>query len=127
MNNIKAIGACLAAVFTYLFGGMDTLMQVLMCMVAIDFLSGVLGAIVQQKLSSSIGFVGIAKKVGIFLVVAVAHILGQALGIAEIRSLVIGFYMANEGISILENISKMGVPFPDKLLDILQQLKDGKE
>lgn len=119
--------AGLSALLTYLFGGFDMILSVLLVFVVIDYITGVIGALVNHNLSSEIGFKGIAKKFLILSVVAVAHLAGQATGIEEIRSFVIGFYIANEGISILENAGKLGVPLPKKLIDVLEQLKTKEE
>lgn len=121
---IKLIGAALTAFFTSLFGGLDALLTVLLWLIAIDYLTGVINAIIDHKLSSEVGYKGIAKKIGILAVVAVAHLVGDAVGMHEIRGLAIGFYIANEGISILENVGKNGTIVPKKLLDILEQLRD---
>lgn len=115
--------AGLSALLTYLFGGFDMILTVLLAFVVIDYITGVVGAFCNHNLSSEVGFKGIAKKFLILCIVAVAHLVGQATGIAEIRSFVIGFYIANEGISILENAGKMGIPFPKRLFKALEQLK----
>ena len=80
--------------------------------------------IIKNEFNSAVGFCGIFKKVCIFLVVAVAHMIGQALEMPSVRSLACGYYIANEGISILENTAKAGLPIPDKLKQILEQLKN---
>ena len=80
--------------------------------------------IIKNELNSAVGFRGIFKKVCIFLVVAVAHMIGQALEMPSVRSLTCGYYIANEDISILENTTKAGLPIPDKLKQILEQLKN---
>ena len=83
--------------------------------------------IIKNEFNSAVGFRGIFKKVCIFLVVAVAHMIGQALEMPSVRSLACGYYIANEGISILENTAKAGLPIPDKLKQILEQLKNDSE
>ena len=80
--------------------------------------------IIKNEFNSAVGFCGIFKKVCIFLVVAVAHMIEQALEMPSVRSLACGYYIANEGISILENTAKAGLPIPDKLKQILEQLKN---
>jgi len=122
---LKFIGAGLAAVLTFMFGGFDTILAVLLAMIAIDYVSGLLGAIYTGTLSSEVGYKGIIKKVGMLLVVAAGHILGRAMGAYEIRSMVIGFYITNEAISILENWGKVGLPLPKQIKDALSRLKDG--
>ncbi len=126
-NIIKWISAGVAAVITYLFGGVDTLLMILIALLVIDYLTGVLAAIYNKKLSSEIGFKGIVKKVAMLLIVAVAHMIGQAVSVPELRSLVVGFYIANEAISVLENTGRMGVPFPAKLREVLEQIKQKAE
>ena len=93
---------------------------------AADYVTGVLVAIYQKKLSSSVGFKGIAKKIIIFILVAVAHVLDanvMNMGSA-MRTAVIFFYLSNEGISILENVTKMGLPVPQKLKDVMAQIQE---
>ncbi len=121
---IKIAGAALSAGICYMFGGCDVLLSILLAFIVIDYVSGLIGAMVTGTMNSRVGFRGIAKKALILCVVAVAHLGGQATGIAEIRSMVIGFYIANEGISILENAGKIGVPLPKKLMEVLEQLKE---
>ena len=123
----KVVGAAIAALFTYLFGTWDVLLGVLCAVVVIDYITGVVGAIAQGTLSSAVGFKGIAKKVAIFAVIAVGHLISITANTPEIRSLVIGFYIANEAISILENCGTMGLPLPEKLKQILEQLKNKGE
>lgn len=120
---LKLIGAGAAAVLTFMFGGFDIILMVLLSMIAIDYISGLLGALYTGTLSSEAGYKGIIKKVGMLLVVAVGHILGRSIGAHEIRSMVIGFYITNEAISILENWGKVGLPLPKQIKDALSQLK----
>ena len=126
-NIIKIIWGGIIAVLNYLFGGFDMVLRVLLVLIVIDYITGVISAIYNKNLSSAIGFNGLLKEVGILAIVAVGHMVSIGLNIAEIRSLVIGFYIANEGISILENTGRMGVPLPQKLIDVLAQLKEGGE
>lgn len=120
-----AIGGALGAVL----GGWDGFLYALIAFVVIDYLTGVLVAILNHKLSSSVGFHGIVKKVVIFFLVAVAHIIDAYIiqNGSVIRTAVIFFYLSNEGISILENVSLLGLPVPQKLKDVLEQLKDHEE
>lgn len=122
-----AIGGALG----WFIGDLDGFLYALIAFVVIDYLTGLLAAGVQKKLSSEVGFKGIAKKVAIFLLVGIANIIdvnvlqnGSAL-----RTAVIFFYLSNEGLSILENTGSIGLPIPDKLKDMLAQLKnkDGEE
>ena len=109
-------------------GGMDGLVTALIAAVAIDYITGVVNAIHERKLSSEVGFKGIAKKVLIFLLVGFANILDVHVlgGVAALRGAVIFFYLANEGLSIVENFARLGVPFPERIKDVLLQLKDKK-
>ena len=123
-DKFKYISAAISALFSFVFGGVDMFLKVLIAFAIIDYISGVIAAIVKNELNSAVGFKGIFKKVCIFLVVAVAHMIGQALEMPSVRSLACGYYIANEGISILENSAKAGLPIPEKLKQILEQLKN---
>lgn len=107
----------------YFLGGFDTLMITLLLFMLADYISGIINAIIKKKLSSQVGVKGIGKKVYIILLVGCINLLGNAIGIDELRYLIITFYLANEGISILENASEIGLPIPEKVKDILDQLK----
>lgn len=120
-----ALGGALGAVF----GGLDGFIMTLTIFVIVDYVTGVLVAITRQKLSSEIGFKGIAKKIAIFCLVAVASLIDANI-IKEgnvVRMSVIFFYISNEGISILENVSRLGLPVPNKLKAVLEQLKEEEE
>jgi toxin secretion/phage lysis holin len=110
----------------WFLGGLDGFLYALIAFVAIDYLTGVMCAIADRKLSSDIGARGIFKKVLIFVLVGVGHIVDtQVLGDGgAIRTAVIFFYLSNEGISILENAAHVGLPIPEKLKSILEQLHD---
>lgn len=108
----------------YFLGGFDTMLITLLLFMVIDYVTGVLNAIKKKKLSSKIGAEGILKKIYIIALVGTVNLLGVALGVHELRYLVISFYLANEGISIIENGAKLNVPIPQKILDVLHQLKD---
>ena len=126
---IQTILCVLGGFFGFLFGGLNGLMLALIALMIIDYATGVLLAIVSKDLSSKIGFKGIAKKVFMLSLIAVAHILD--VNIIGKGGIVMGsiqcFYIANEGISIVENASKLGVPLPKKLVEILKQLKNESE
>lgn len=108
---------------SYFLGGFDVLMITLLLFMLVDYISGVINAIIKKKLSSQVGVKGIGKKIYIILLVGCINLLGVAIGIDELRYLVITFYLANEGISILENASEIGLPIPEKVKEILDQLK----
>ena len=120
-----ALGGAVGAVM----GGFDGFLYALIVFVVVDYLMGVMAAVLNKKLSSEVGFHGIFKKVVIFALVAVGHIVDAYViqNGSVIRTAVIFFYLSNEGISILENASVLGLPVPQKLKDVLEQLKDGKE
>ncbi len=119
---ITAIGGWLG----YFLGGLDGLMIALIVLMTLDYISGVMCAIIDKKLSSAVGFKGVCKKVFILMLVGVAHIIDMhVVGTGSaLRGAVICFYMSNEGLSLLENAAYIGLPIPDKLRDILAQLHD---
>ncbi|MFA5658298.1 MAG: phage holin family protein [Oscillospiraceae bacterium] len=127
---IEAVITAVGGVLGYVLGGFDGMLQALLVLVVIDYITGVLCAVSKHELSSSVGFLGISRKVLIFALVGVANIVdiqiiskGSAL-----RTATIFFYMANEAISIIENAGILGLPLPKKLIAVLEQLKnDGKE
>lgn len=126
---LQTISGAICAVCGFLWGELDGLIYALIAFMTIDYVTGLVVAWIRKELSSEIGFKGIAKKVFILSLVAVGHILDVHVlgGGAVCRSAVIGFYIANEGISILENAGNIGLPLPKKLIDVLQQLKSKEE
>ena len=122
---IAAIGGWLG----YFLGGIDGLLTALIVFMAIDYVTGLMCAVADKKLSSSIGFRGICKKVLIILLVGVAHIVDlHVVGTGNaLRSAVVCFYLSNEGISMLENAAHLGLPIPEKLKTVLQQLHNRDE
>ncbi len=122
---LSAVGGALG----WFFGGMDGLIYALLVFVIADYITGVMCAIVDKKLSSEVGFKGICKKVLIFVMVGIGHIMDTYLiGNGEVlRTAVIFFYCSNEGVSMLENAGHLGLPIPAKLKDILEQLHDRSE
>ena len=115
---------------SYFFGGLDGLMHALFVLIAIDYVTGVFAAGIKRELSSSIGYKGIKRKVTILLLVGMAHVIDRELlgNTVLIRDGVICFYLANEGLSILENAIVIGVPAPEKLKELLLQFHDkGKD
>ena len=108
----------------YFMGGLDGMLIALIVFMALDYVTGVMCAIVDRKLSSAVGFKGICKKVLILMLVGVAniidvHVVGSG---SALRGAVICFYLSNEGLSLLENAAHIGLPIPEKLKDILSQL-----
>lgn len=126
---LKTIYTTIVAIIGYLFGKIDGLMYALLTVIIIDYITGIICAIVNKKLCSRVGFKGILKKVSILIIVSVAQIIDVNIlsnnGI--LRSSVIAFYIVNESISILENTSNIGIPLPKKLKNVLKQLKDDSE
>lgn len=114
---------------SFLFGGWSMLLSILLAFVIIDYVSGVVAAAFDGKLNSEVGLRGIAKKVSIFAIVAVAHLIDVALvGQASLfRDVAIFFYLANEILSIFENVGKIGVPIPEKLRNAVEKLREGGE
>lgn len=121
----QAVLAGALAVFQFLLGGADTLLIVLLALMIMDYITGVVGACVSGTLSSAVGARGIAKKVLLLVVVALAVQLDRIVngGSFMFRNFICYFYIANEGISILENAVKLGIPVPAKLKNALDQLK----
>ncbi|NFF65915.1 phage holin family protein [Clostridium sporogenes] len=126
---VQMIFASIGGWIGWMLGGMDGFLYALIAFVVIDYLTGIMASILEQKLSSEVGFRGIFKKVLTFVLVGVAHIIDYYLigSGSAIRTAVIFFYISNEGISILENTAKIGLPIPDKLRNVLEQLKEEKK
>jgi toxin secretion/phage lysis holin len=123
---IKIVFTVIGGYLGLFLGGWDGFLYALLTFVIIDYITGVMVAVIQKKLSSQIGFVGICKKVLIFLLVAIGYIIdskiiGQG---GVIRTAIIFFYISNEGISVIENAGLIGLPIPQKLKDVLEQIKD---
>lgn len=110
----------------YYLGRCDGLLYALIAFVTVDYLTGVMCAIADKKLSSNVGFKGICRKVLIFLLVGIANIIDvQVIGQEGIlRTAVIFFYLSNEGVSLLENAGHLGLPIPEQLKTVLEQLHD---
>ena len=122
---LTAVGGAIG----WFFGGMDGLIYALLVFVTADYITGVMCAIADKKLSSEVGFKGICKKVLIFVMVGIGHIMDTYLiGNGEVlRTAVIFFYCSNEGVSMLENAGHLGLPIPAKLKEVLEQLHDRTE
>ena len=111
-------------VLTYIYGDVNTLMICLFGFISFDYISGVIVACYEKKLSSSVGFKGLLKKMWILIMLGVACLLDRALNVNGIcKSMVCCFYIANEGISIIENGGKLGLPIPKKIIDMLLAVK----
>jgi toxin secretion/phage lysis holin len=113
----------------YFLGGCDGLLLALVLFAVADYITGVMCAVADKKLSSEVGFKGICRKVIIFILVGIAHIIDVnviATG-SVLRTAVIFFYLSNEGVSLLENAGHLGLPIPEKLKIVLEQLHDRSE
>ena len=117
----KILGGYITVALSY-FIGLDNAALVLLILAAIDYITGVTAAIVKKEVCSKTCWVGILKKMIMFALVGVANIVGNELGI-DLRIVAISFYIGCEGISIIENSAKIGLPIPKKLSDVLEQLK----
>ena len=128
-NMIQMVFAAVGGWLGYFLGGCDGLLIALVVFVAVDYLTGVMCAVSDKKLSSEVGFKGICRKVLIFLLVGIANILDmQVIGTGSVlRTAVIFFYLSNEGVSLLENAAHLGLPVPEKMKEILAQLHDRAE
>ena len=123
-NTIQLIFTAIGGWLGYFLGGCDGLLYALIAFVVIDYLTGIMCAISDHTLSSEVGFRGICRKVLIFLLVGIAnvldiHVLGNG---SVLRTAVIFFYISNEGVSLLENAAHLGLPVPEKVKDVLEQL-----
>ena len=128
-NTIQLIFTAIGGWIGWFLGGCDGLLYALIAFVAIDYITGVMCAVIDHRLSSEVGFKGIFKKVLIFLLVGVANILDvQVIGTGcVLRTAVIFFYISNEGVSLLENAAYLGLPVPEKIKTVLEQLHDRSE
>ena len=128
-NVIQFVFAAVGGWLGYFLGGCDGLLYALIAFVVIDYITGVMCAIVDKNLSSEVGFKGICKKVLIFILVGLAHVMDvNVIGTGSIlRTAIIFFYISNEGLSLVENAAYLGLPIPQKLKDVLEQLHDRAE
>ena len=128
-NTIQFVFAAVGGWLGYFLGGCDGLLYALLAFVVVDYITGVMCAISDHTLSSEVGFKGICRKVLIFLLVGIANILDvQVIGTGSVlRTGIIFFYISNEGVSLLENAGHLGLPLPEKMKDVLQQLHDRSE
>ena len=112
----------------YYLGGLDTAMKTLLILMLLDYITGLCKAIINKKLNSIIGAKGIIKKVGYLVIVALSFLLDKIIGdTGSIRNLVVYFFVANEGISIVENWGTIGLPLPKKIIEVLEQIKKESE
>ena len=128
-NTIQLAFAAVGGWLGYFLGGCDGLLYAMLTFVVIDYITGVMYAIADKNLSSEVGFKGICRKVLIFLLVGIANVLDvQVIGTGSVlRTAVIFFYISNEGVSLLENAAHLGLPVPEKIKTVLEQLHDRAE
>lgn len=127
---VNSVFATIGTLLAQALGGWDLALGVLVAIIVLDYITGVLIAILDKTLDSNIGFRGLCKKMMIFALVYLAVLVDKATGTSIVRTFTIMFYIANEGISVLENAGKLGVPYPKPLKNILIQLKaknDGEQ
>lgn len=139
MKQMVTIGqyifAAVGGFLGWFLGGVDGFLYALIVFVVVDYITGLMAAFIQKKVSSEVGFRGICKKVAVFCLVGIGHVLDtQVIKTGSVlRTAVIFFYLSNEGISIIENIALIGLPVPQKLINVLEQLNnknddgDGRE
>ncbi|MCK8826419.1 phage holin family protein [Natroniella acetigena] len=122
----RLIFSILGTLLTYLLGGWDSTIKILVAFVAMDYISGIIVAFCRNELESGVGRIGILKKVGIFAAVAVSNLVDGILANPDpiLRTTTIMFYLGNEGISILENLARAGVDIPEPLRKALAKIKD---
>jgi toxin secretion/phage lysis holin len=123
-NTIQLVFAAVGGWLGYFLGGFDGLLYALIAFMVVDYITGVMCAVVDKTLSSAVGFKGICRKVLILALVGIAHILdANIIGDGSVlRTAVIFFYISNEGVSLLENAAHLGLPIPEKMKEILAQL-----
>lgn len=128
-NTIQFVFAAIGGWLGWFLGGCDGLLFALLAFVAVDYITGVMSAVLDKNLSSEVGFKGICRKVLIFLLVGIANILDvQVVGTGSVlRTAVVFFYISNEGISLLENAAHLGLPIPARMKEVLEQLHDRSE
>ena len=128
-NMVQLVFAAVGGWLGYFLGGCDGLLIALVVFVVVDYVTGVMCAVSDKELSSKVGFRGICRKVLIFFLVGVANILDvQVIGTGSVlRTAIIFFYLSNEGVSLVENAAHLGLPVPEKLKAVLEQLHDRAE
>lgn len=125
IHTIQIIFTAIGAYIGWFLGGFDGLLYALVAFVVLDYITGLMVAVLEKKLSSSIGFKGIFKKVLIFIFVGIGHIIDFYIlqNGSAVRTAVIFFYLSNEGLSLIENAAKIGLPVPDSLKKVFTELK----
>ena len=128
-NTVQLIFTAVGDWLGWFLGGCDGLLYALLVFVTLDYITGIMCAIADHKLSSEVGFKGICRKVLIFALVGIGHVIdAQIIGTGSVlRTAVIFFYLSNEGVSLVENAAHLGLPVPEKLKAVLEQLHDRAE
>ena len=128
-NSIQFVFTVMGGCLGYFLGGYDGLLYALIVFMVMDYITGVMCAVSDKKLSSAVGFKGICRKVIILMLVGIANLLDvEVIGTgAVLRTAVIFFYLSNEGVSLLENAAHLGLPIPEKLKAVLAQLHNKTE
>ena len=128
-NTIQLIFTAVGGWLGWFLGGCDGLLYALLVFVTLDYITGIMCAIADHKLSSEVGFKGICRKVLIFALVGIGHVIdAQIIGTGSVlRTAVIFFYLSTEGVSLVENAAHLGLPIPEKLKAVLEQLHDRAE
>lgn len=127
-KTLEIIGSSIASIFTFLIGGLDSLFITLLILIIIDYITGICKGIYKKKLSSKISIKGIIKKFGYICIIILASLIDSLIDDDNmaLRSLMIYFFIANEGISILENWSSIGLPLPKKIFDFFEKIKENE-
>ncbi|MGX8795428.1 phage holin family protein [Fusibacter sp. JL298sf-3] len=124
---VKGTVTTLGTIGSLVFGGVDLLFKILILFIALDYVTGVMKGAVEKNLSSDIGWRGLMKKIGTLIAVIVAHQMDKVAGTQVVRTAVMMFFVANEGISLTENLSVIGVPIPKVMMRTLKAWKDSSE
>lgn len=125
-NLVQSLFAVIATAFQFLFGGWTLPLKILVTFMTLDYISGVYAAWIKREIDSRVGYKGIARKIGILVLVAVAHLLDMAFSLDApiLQTAAIWYYIGNEGISIAENLALANVPVPETILNALKRLKE---
>ena len=123
---LKVAAAIISSTLCYALGGWDVLLETLVVFCFLDIVTGVTVAIVDRNLSSKIAWFGFARKIGTFVIIALSVRLDIVFGTDLLRSTTVGFFIAEEGVSIIENWAGIGLPLPDKIKQVLAKLKEKK-
>ena len=125
---IRGFGSLIGAAVVFMYGKMDQLLYTLIAFIVLDYVTGIIKACMEKKLNSTVGFKGIAKKILILLLVAAGNLTDRITGSdGIIRAIVCLFFLCNEALSVIENAALMGIPFPKKVVKILEQLRDDND